>query len=327
MWQLVWPFIHIPLPVWPNGFVLNWFDLQKKLSLMYKPLKAVSKMHFPSFQGLSVKNCSVAKAKDVTHKILKSPGSHREGSPCIRLQVLGSFYYTEALNYGSNHVRMIWKWVCRAALLFHHTSVIVISSLCNVHFLCLMWQCGRADACSGEAWLKRWLDKLFLLSNHLETFENNKDGNNTHTGDRGDREMKVQALRNWERNLKDPELGINGHGRTKTISKKPVFLGRLFSSPLCRYIFHRVPPRRGRSIFYHKGLWTRSHVYAGQHTKQLNCLHSGLECNKSRLGISALRLKRSYSEKKDPQLSLQGEGSEREGKKKPERVSIKAVTI
>lgn len=90
----------------------------------------------------------------------------------------------------------------------------------------------------------------------------------------------------------------HGHGWSKTISKEPVFLGRLFSPPLRRYIFHRVSTKRGRSIFYHKSLWTQSHVYAGQHTKPLNCLSTVLECNKSRLSISALRWKRSYSESK-----------------------------
>lgn len=111
----------------------------------------------------------------------------------------------------------------------------------------------------------------------------------------------AQKLRKTEK-LKSYSTWYHGHGRTKTISKEPVFLGRLFSSPLCQYIFHQVSTKRGRSIFYHKGLWTQSHVYAGQHTrthtKQLNCLNTGLECNKSRLSISALRWKRSYRESK-----------------------------
>lgn len=50
----------------------------------------------------------------------------------------------------------------------------------------------------------------------------------------------------------------------KQYQRNLCFLGRLFSSPLRRYIFHRASTKRGRSIFYHKGLWTRSHMYTGQ---------------------------------------------------------------
>lgn len=124
--------------------------------------------------------------------------------------------------------------------------------------------------------------------------ENNKGWNNIHT------KWKFKSLET-EIKLKTQSyttLGIMVMVETKTISKEPVFLGRLFSSPLRRYIFHRVSTKQGRSIFYHKGLWTQSHVYAGQHTrthtKQLNCLNAGLECNKSRLSVSALRWKRNY---------------------------------
>lgn len=128
--------------------------------------------------------------------------------------------------------------------------------------------------------------------------------------------MKVQELRNWEK-LKTQSYNAwhHGHGRTKTKSKEPVFLGRLFSSPLRWYIFHWVSTKRGRSIFYHKGLWTQSHVYAGQHTKQLNCLNSGLQCNKSRLSISALRLKRRYRESKKSLNCLSKERKAYGGKK------------
>lgn len=90
--------------------------------------------------------------------------------------------------------------------------------------------------------------------------------------------------------------------KPKQYQKNLCFLGRLLSPPLYWYIFHQVSTKRGRSIFYHKSLWTQSHVYAGQHTcahtKQLNCLSAELECYKSRLSISALRWKRSYSESK-----------------------------
>ncbi len=91
--------------------------------------------------------------------------------------------------------------------------------------------------------------------------ENNKGWNNVHTkwefkSLETEIKLKTQNYNTW----------YHGHGRTKTISKEPVFLGRLFSSPLCRYIFHWVSTKQGRSIFYHKGLWTQSHVYAGQHT-------------------------------------------------------------
>lgn len=58
--------------------------------------------------------------------------------------------------------------------------------------------------------------------------------------------------------------------KPKQYQKNLCFLGCLLSPPLYSYIFHQVSTKRGRSIFYHKSLWTQSHVYAGQHT----CAHT-----------------------------------------------------
>lgn len=114
---------------------------------------------------------------------------------------------------------------------------------------------------------------------------------------------EAQKLREAKKNTQSHNTRSHGHGRSESISKKPVFLGRLFSSPLRRYIFHWVSTKRGRSIFYHKGLWTKSHVYAGQHMHthtQSSSIVSMLGCSVTSPGcsISALRWKRGYSESK-----------------------------
>lgn len=132
-----------------------------------------------------------------------------------------------------------------------------------------------------------------------------------------------------ERNSKATILGPRGHGQGKTISKEPVFLGCLFSPPLRQYIFHWLSTKRGRSIFYHKSLWTWSHVYswttrtraralssqlsqlARLHTrararaKHLNCLDIRGWSVTSPSWAYALRWEKEKQE--DPQLSLRGE--------------------
>lgn len=140
--------------------------------------------------------------------------------------------------------------------------------------------------------------------------ENNKGDDNMEVMEW--EESKIQELRKWEKLKNYYNIWSHGHGWTKTISKKPVFLGFLFSSPLHQYIFHWVSTKRGRSIFYHKGLWTHSHMSAGQHTHtqarahttQLNCFNTGLEWNKSSLSISALRLKKKLQRKKERRPSI-----------------------
>lgn len=141
--------------------------------------------------------------------------------------------------------------------------------------------------------------------------------------------MKVQELRNWEK-LKNSELHfwVSCDGRTKTISKEPVFLGRLFSAPLRRYIFHRVSTKRGRSIFYHKGLWTQSHMYAGQHTRT----HTRISSIVSTLGWSVTSPgsaevpqgeKEATEKARRPSIVSPRRGRLIEEKKKPENVFIK----
>lgn len=95
-------------------------------------------------------------------------------------------------------------------------------------------------------------------------------------------------------------LSVVGHGRTKTISKEPVFLGRLFSSPL--YIFHWLSTKRGQEhILSQRPLNTVPRECWTTHARtqrQLNCPNSGWGRNKSELSTSALRWNRSYRESK-----------------------------
>lgn len=50
--------------------------------------------------------------------------------------------------------------------------------------------------------------------------------------------------------------------KAKQYQRNLCFWGCLFSPPLRQYIFHWFSTKRGRSIFYHKSLWTWSHVYS-----------------------------------------------------------------
>lgn len=134
--------------------------------------------------------------------------------------------------------------------------------------------------------------------------ENNKDGNNIHTEDDGEggkwkfksfetqKKLKIselQYLASWwwsnQNNIK--ETCVLRPSDKLLLCVDTYFIGSQ-QSEAGAYSITKASEHSPTCMLDN----TRTH------TKQLNCLNTGLECNKSRLNISALRWKRSYRESK-----------------------------